>query len=405
MIQQYLKAGFPILAIQTSEPERSQEELIKEAKDLGRSVFTWTPISGVKPDGSMKPGNDSPPTEAIEFLNQSDSGTVLFVWNFHFFIKSPNIIQGLLTGRDFWKNDNRTLIILSPQFTIPTELDKSITVLDFGLPTKDQLRQAMENIKGIEVEAYDEDAVLNAAMGLTLFEAENAFALSLVETKTFSPEVVTRIKSQIVKKNASLEYCNYDFKFSDIGGLDNLKSFCKSIVSSPLSKGVLLLGVPGVGKSMFAQALGNETGLPTLALDFGKVFGSLVGQSEQLIRDALAAVDAMSPCILFIDEIEKGLSGMASSHATDGGTGSRVGGTFLKWANDHTSQVFVIATSNDISKLPPEFLRAERWDAMFFIDLPTARERKKILDIYRKKFYVKGECDMQIGRNDGRRNF
>jgi AAA+ superfamily predicted ATPase len=393
MIENYLKAGFPILAINTSEPERAQEELSKVVENLGFSYFTWTPISGIKPKSSITPDKDSPPMDVIKYLNGASGKTVLFVWGFHFFIKQPQVIQGLLAGRDIWKADSRTLIILSPEFQIPTELDKSITVLDFMLPTKEQLKGAMENIKSVDVDGYDEDKVLDAATGLTLFEAENAFALSLVEEKTFSPTVITRIKSQMVKKSSSLEYGSFDVTFDDIGGLDNLKDFCSSVAKSPLSKGVLLLGPPGTGKSMFSKALGNELGLPTLALDFGKLFGSLVGQSEQMARDALATVDAMAPCILFIDEIEKGLSGMASSGQTDGGTGARVGGTFLKWANDHKSQVFVIATSNDYSKLPSEFLRAERWDAMFFIDLPSAEERKKILDIYKKMYDITGECD------------
>ena len=151
------------------------------------------------------------------------------------------------------------------------------------------------------------------------------------------------------------------------------------------------MGTPGTGKSHFAKGLGKALGLPTPGLDFGRMFGSLVGESEGRIREALAVVDAFSPCILFIDEIEKGLSGIQSSGSTDGGTGSRVFGTFLTWLNDHKSRVFVVATCNDVSKMPPEFLRAERWDAIFFVDLPTERERRIILDLYQKQYHVEGE--------------
>jgi SpoVK/Ycf46/Vps4 family AAA+-type ATPase len=193
------------------------------------------------------------------------------------------------------------------------------------------------------------------------------------------------------EKSAALQFSQFTETFATLGGLENLKDwtlnrFKNRRIGLPF-RGILLLGVPGTGKSHFAKALGNEVGWPVLSLDMGRVFGSLVGESEAKMREALKVVDAMAPCILFIDEIEKGLAGVGGS-STDGGTTQRVGGTFLTWLNDHTSQVFVIATCNDYAKLPPEYTRMGRWDAIFFVDNPGLGEQKEILDIYRHQFEV-----------------
>jgi SpoVK/Ycf46/Vps4 family AAA+-type ATPase len=184
--------------------------------------------------------------------------------------------------------------------------------------------------------------------------------------------------------------------FEDLGGLEAHKAFTRKALAGGhhgmgvRARGVLLLGVPGTGRSAFARALGNETGRPTLVLDVGSLMGSLVGQTEERTRQSLGIVDAMAPCILFIDEIEKALGGVQSSGQTDSGVSARMFGTMLSWLSDHESDVFVVATSNDISKLPPEFSRAERWDGIYFIDLPEQREKDAIWQMYINKFGVNG---------------
>ena len=200
-------------------------------------------------------------------------------------------------------------------------------------------------------------------------------------------EAVWELKSQTLKKSGLLGlHCGTE-SFDQLGGLDNLKRFCLRLLRPQRSKqchrprGVLLLSPPGCGKSQWAKALGNETGRPTLTLDVGTLLGSLVGQSEQNVRQALRIADAMAPCILFCDEIEKALSGVASSGQTDSGVSGRLFGNLLTWLNDHTSDVFFVGTCNAIGKLPPEFARAERFDAIFFIDLPGAKEREAIWKI------------------------
>ena len=198
----------------------------------------------------------------------------------------------------------------------------------------------------------------------------------------------------MLKKSALMQLHHGQESFDQVGGLDALKAFCRRALRSGARRGdvrprgLLLLGVPGTGKSAIAKALGNEIGRPTLTLDVGSLMAGLVGETERNIRQALRIADAMTPCILFLDEVEKGLSGAASSGQTDSGVTARLFGTFLSWLNDHTTDVFTIATCNDISKLPPEFSRSERFDAIYFLDLPTDEEKQAIWKLYLARFQL-----------------
>jgi len=231
--------------------------------------------------------------------------------------------------------------------------------------------------------------VLDAAAGLTRYEAEGAFALSLTRHDAIRPEAIWELKAQALRKNNLLTLHRGDERFDALGGLANLKDFCRRALRPGRKvrpRGVLLLGVSGTGKSAFARALGNETGRPTLILDLGALMGSLVGQTESNLRLALRIADAMSPCVLFVDELEKALAGIGSSG--DSGVSTRMFGTVLTWLSDHTSDVFFIGTSNDISKLPPEFARAERFDGVYFLDLPNTAEKELIWSMYRRVFEI-----------------
>lgn len=393
--EQYVSAGFPALWVRTHEGTRAVRDYAARLK--GIKVGAWDCVSGLTVENKTDPMPD--PIGPIMWLTAQEGQAVVFAMNFHRFIGSAEVAQAILNGLDKWKETGKAFIVVSPVVNLPIEVEKAFTILDYGLPDKPTLdrltRTVADGVQGTSIrvpEGAELDTLLQSALGLTLFEAENALALSIVSQGKFSHEVVAEQKAQLVKKSASMEMSKFSERFSDLGGLDNLKDFALKVAKSPLSKGVLLLGVPGTGKSHFAKALGTELGMPTLCLDMGRLFGSLVGESEERVRNALAVVDAMSPCVLFIDEIEKGLGGIASSAQTDGGTGARVFGTFLQWLNDHQSRVFVVATCNDIMKIPPEFLRAERWDAIFFVDLPTLAERNVILVLYKKLYSVGGEA-------------
>lgn len=403
-IKNYINAAYPILAVNTCEPDRAQQEIYEGLKGNGHQCYSWD-ISGKITNLSNNDTNTTPggPMAPINWLSHdAEDNTVLFAWNMHRFLASIEVVQAIQNGRDIWKSRGQTLIILSPDITLPPEIEKSVQIIDFTLPDKAALAKILESICKDAACEYPEDAddILQIALGLPAFQAESAFALALSSTglKSFSRKIIIDQKAQIVKKNASLEISHYKETFDDIGGLGNLKEFCSKTISSKLAMGVLLLGVPGTGKSMFAKALGNHAGLPVLSLDFGRLFGSLVGSSEQKTRDALAVVSAMRPVILFCDELERGLSGMNGSGG-DNGVGSRVLGSFLTWMNDKPSQVYVIATANNISNLPAELLRAERWDALFYVDLPVEEERNTILEMYKKQFGVEGEAPDLTGHS------
>src|SRR5262249_6820691 len=266
-------------------------------------------------------------------------------------------------------------------------------VVEHALPDRDQLERIAHELVSEQPEdmpkGEDLQRVLDAAAGMTRYEAEGAYALSLARTNKIRPEILTDLKAQALKKSNLLTLRRAREPFNDLGGLANLKDFCRRALQPGREvkpRGVLLLGVPGSGKSAFSKALGNETSRPTLFLDIGSLMGSLVGQSESNLRHALRIAEAMSPCILFVDEVEKALSGVGSQG--DSGVSTRLFGTLLTWLSDHESDVFFIGTSNDISKLPPEFTRAERFDGVFFLDFPHVAEKDAIWSLYRSHFHI-----------------
>ena len=404
-------SGYPCLWVATSEPHRAERDLAAQVRQEWTSRFgeepkegqlvisRWDVLGGLRDLLTGQTIGSPDPVDAISSFSQLPGEMVIgFFWNLHTFLE-PGVVQGILNGVEFWKREGKVLVILSPSTQVPGELEKYVTIIDFSLPNVDGLRRilasmvksAKEYNEGLQDPTEEEElALITAGKGLSAFEFENALALSLATEGSFSPSVVLEMKEQLVKKAEALEFFkpSDEDNFSHIGGLDNLKTFCLSTCKSPLSKGTLLLGVPGTGKSAFSKALGGEAGLPALSLNIGAVFGSLVGESERRIREALKVVEAMAPCVLFIDEIEKGMAGSQASGITDSGVTARVVGTFLTWMQECKVHVYVIATCNSIDKLPPEMLRAERWDAIFFIDLPTPEEQAKIWEIWGSYYNV-----------------
>jgi SpoVK/Ycf46/Vps4 family AAA+-type ATPase len=293
------------------------------------------------------------------------------------------------------KANGHTLIFLGCRINLPPELDHEITRIDMDLPGNNELATVLDGIimsAGIpEPAAETRESALANAKGLTTTEAENAFALSIVETQGISTAVIAREKARTLKKNGLVEIVEGSTSLDDIGGLENLKTWLTRRAGAfsdaaktyglPAPKGLLIVGIPGTGKSLTAKATAGAFGLPLLRLDMGRVFGGLVGQSEANLRAVIQTSEAIAPCVLWIDEIEKGFSGSSSSGSTDGGTSARVFGSFLSWMQEKEKPVFVVATANDVSKLPPEFLRKGRFDEMFFVDLPDAQERQQIWKI------------------------
>ena len=324
---------------------------------------------------------------------------VLIIQNSQMVLNTVNVVQQVqdlvYAGKD--PLNQWHVVLLSPISKIPVELEKSFESgrLEHALPTASQLEEILMTTADQDTIPKDRaklDKIIEAAGGLTRTGAENAFSLAIVRHNCLDSETIWSMKSKALKATSALTLYRGGDRFSDLGGLTGLKEFClemlQSLNSNPelRAKGALLLGVPGTGKSAFAKALGRETGRPTLCMDIGALMGGLVGSTEEATRAALRMIDAMAPCVVFLDEVEKGLSGVSNSGQTDSGVTARIFGAFLTWLNDHTTDVFVVATCNDISKLPPEFSRAGRFDAKFFLDLPNAGQRTIIWDLYLKRY-------------------
>jgi SpoVK/Ycf46/Vps4 family AAA+-type ATPase len=301
----------------------------------------------------------------------------------------------------------KTIVITSPLMQIAPELSKDITLLDFGLPDSNDFSRLLDRIVDdvkdnpkvtINLSSHSREQLLRAAQGLTLKEAENVFAKTLVTDGKLDADDVSIVfseKRQIIRKDGLLEYYDAADQFGDVAGLDNLKQWLqkRSIAFTdkakefglPAPRGVLLLGVQGCGKSLCAKAASSLWNLPLLRFDLGRMFSSLVGSSEENIRRAIQVAESVAPAILWIDEIDKALAGATQSAGSDGGTSARVFGTLLTWLSEKSSPVFVIATANDISQLPPELLRKGRLDEIFFVDLPNLEERREIFGIHLRK--------------------
>ena len=395
-LAEYVSACFTGIWIQSHEHQEALTEIARLAKDKKWSLATWDIDRGLQISGQAAPGTTDPlaAIRAIGAMARPDSSALLVLPNFHRFLQSAEIVQALAHQIESGKQSRTFVLILSPVVTIPIELEKSFAVIEHDLPDRQQLEQIARGIateKGELPEGQDLERLLDAAGGLTRMEAENACSLSLVRQGKLVPETMWELKSGMLKKSGLLTLHRGGESFADLGGLDAIKGFCSRALrpnrrSVARPRGILSLSPPGCGKSFFCRALGNETGRPTLILDVGSLMGSLVGQTESNVRQALRIVDAMSPAVLMVDEVEKALAGVASSGQTDSGVSARLFGSFLGWLSDHTSDVFVVMTANDISKLPPEMSRAERFDGVFFLDLPSAQEREKIWPIHLARY-------------------
>ena len=393
----YIRAGYPGLYLVSHEEQRVALEMTRIAQELNYNLVFWSVVDGLvdTQKGTNNSAND--PLEALIAIKDLKEKTLILLRGFHLFLEDPNpiLIRQLKDVLQEAKTKSKTLIILGCRMVLPPELERELTIVEFALPGKEELKAVLNGIMesaGInEMEAAQREKVIGAASGLTTMEAENAFALSVVQTKAIDPVIIAKEKAQAVKKNGLLELIETKETLNSIGGLDVLKEWLlkrKHAFSQrameyglPTPKGLLILGIAGTGKSLTAKATAKVFGVPLLKLDAGRIFAGLVGQSESNLRAVIQTAEAIAPCCLWIDEVEKGFSGSKSSGQTDGGTSSRVFGSFLSWMSEKSSPVFVVATANDVSQLPPEMLRKGRWDELFFVDLPNQAEREAIWEI------------------------
>jgi hypothetical protein len=398
-VKELVCAGFSGIWIDSQETDDAVAALKKLADERDWGIEIWDIDRQLYNHPNIAPG----PVQALRWLDTPEARSrqtqILVLKNFHRYIPNPEVMQVLANRVTTGKAIGQYVIIISPVLQLQPELEKLFTIVHHELPDRAQLSTIANELFTGEGNNFNKPAedvvttVVDAAAGMTRVEAENAFALSLVRHNTLLPDVVWNLKAGNLEKAGTLQLYRGDASFHGLGGLENLKSFCMRAMKRQgendperRPRGVLLLSPPGCGKSQFAKALGNEVGRPTVILDIGSMMGKFVGESEGNLRRALATIDAMAPCILFVDEIEKALAGTGTSGQTDSGVTARLFGTLLTWLNDHKSDVFFIGTCNDASKLPPEFTRAERFDGVFFVDLPNDDAKAYIWDLYLEKF-------------------
>ena len=331
-ITNYLKAGYPLIYICTQETDRATQSIKAE----GWKTYSWDCLRGITdPDTSRTLEDISDPLQALKWLS-GKGDTILIVQNFHHFISSVEIIQEIQNSLPIWKGQGSCLVIPGPRINLPLEIEKYFTLLDFSLPTSLDLLAIQEELgQSVGVEINTE--AVEAARGLTEFEAETAFSLSLVIKKQFSPKIITEQKKQMIRRSGLMEFWP-PVPIDQVGGLDLFKQYLQNRMKAfepgneylPKPKALLLVGIPGTGKSLSCKAAASILNWPLIRLDISALKGSLVGESERKIRQATATIDAFGRAVVWLDEIDKGFSGVKSSGHSDGGTTSAMFGHYAE---------------------------------------------------------------------------
>ena len=400
-----VRAQYPLIYLITPEEERAEQAIDKIAKDNAgyKRVFVWTVTRGMVEYGQSRSStqhNTVSPEAAIEWTTRQKEGGIYIFKDLHPFIEGPVITRWLRDAIASFKGTDKAIILMSPVQTLPIELEKEVVVLDYPLPNLAELNQVLSarlnesRTKRLDTETREK--LLKAALGLTRDEAEKVYRKAQVKAGQLTEkevEIVLSEKKQLIRRNGILEYIEEDETINSVGGLEELKRWLTQRSNAfterareyglPQPKGMLILGVPGCGKSLIAKTTSRLWGLPLLRLDMGRVYdGSTVGRSEANLRSALKTAESISPVILFIDELDKAFAGGGGSGDSDGGTSGRIFGSFLTWMQEKKSPVFVMATANRVERLPGEFLRKGRFDEIFFVDLPSSAERRDIFNIH-----------------------
>ncbi len=411
------RTGAAVIQVTSHEWERIQGLAIQIGQDLSFPVEVWSRPRGLwkLKEEQLREDGLNDPLELLRWLEGREDEALVVMEDFHPFLApdrgNDEQIRRLRELARPGRTPRLLLLLSTPIPGLPIELRKEIPEVELPLPGPEDLEQVCQRVgHRLGKKAQPVPALLDAARGLTVMEADLAFGQAAVELGRLDASAVgfvAREKKRVIRQSEVLEYFEPDRTLEDVGGLDRLKQWLEQRgraytpgareygLDTP--KGVLLLGVQGCGKSLIAKSIASTWQFPLLRFDVGKVYGSLIGQSEASMREALKVTEAIAPCVLWIDEIEKGLSGLGSSGQTDGGTSARVVGSLLTWMQERSAPVFVVATANRVDQLPPELMRKGRFDEIFFVDLPSRNAREAILGIHLKRKGRKPE-DFDLAR-------
>jgi|SRR5579883_429580 SpoVK/Ycf46/Vps4 family AAA+-type ATPase len=394
-----LCARYPLIYIPTFEEERVEATIREEAANQGnRPVYTWDFVDGYQGNHNDAGFGRRNPLQALEFVEKIPSSApgVFILRDYHRFLDDVAIARKLRNLSRVLKSQPKNIVLLSPRIAIPDDLTEVLTVVEFPLPAAPEIKAEIERLlaaTGNSLSGRVLDDLVSSCQGLSMERIRRVLARAIATHGEIQPEDVDLVleeKRQTIRQTQILDFYPATEQISDIGGLDNLKDWLLRRGGAfterarqyglPHPRGLLLVGIQGTGKSLTAKAIAHHWHLPLLRLDVGRLFGGLVGESESRTRQMIQVAEALAPCILWIDEIDKAFSGLGSKG--DAGTTSRVFGTFITWLAEKTSPVFVVATANDIQALPPEMLRKGRFDEIFFVGLPNQEERKAIFNVH-----------------------
>ena len=392
-----LKARYPLIYISTQEEDRVEYVIRKSVQNLlSRGVFIWDFVDGYIINSNMNNLAKRNPLQALEFIETfpSETANIFILKDFQKFFNDISISRKLRNLVRILKLQPKTIIIIASNITIPEELSDVITIIQFKLPQLQEIRRELEKLLKSLNQAIDYNFIeilAQACQGLSLERVRRVLAKTIATYKVIDDRTINLVlkeKSQLISQTQILEFWSTTENLSYIGGLDNLKNWLNKRSNSfsekainyglPIPRGLLLVGIQGTGKSLTAKAISNEWKLPLLRLDVGRLFGGFVGQSEERVRQMIQISEALAPCVLWIDEIDKAFQ----ESKGDSGTTNRVFSTFLTWLSEKKAPVFIVATANNISLLPLEIIRKGRFDEIFFIGLPTFEERKMIFQIH-----------------------
>ncbi|CAD5948926.1 putative AAA domain-containing protein ycf46 [Planktothrix tepida] len=398
-----LRSRYAIIYIPTLEEERVETAIKQAAKEQGnRAVYVWDFVDGYQEGNPNDLGaGKRNPLQALEFIEKlPEAMPAIFVLrDFHRFLEDISVSRKLRNLARNLKSQPKNLIIISPQVSIPSDLSEVLTVLEFPLPNKTEIKTEVERLlmaTGHPIEPRLLDEMVRSFQGLSLERIRRILAKAIAthgELQADDLELILEEKRQTIRQTQILDFYAAQENISDIGGLDNLKDWLLRRGGAfserarqyglPYPRGLLLVGIQGTGKSLTAKAIAHHWHLPLLRLDVGRLFAGLVGESESRTRQMIQLAEALAPCVLWIDEIDKAFSGVDGKG--DSGTTNRVFGTFITWLAEKTSPVFVVATANNIQSLPAELLRKGRFDEIFFVGLPYQEERKAIFEVHLSK--------------------
>lgn len=397
-----LRARYPVVYISTLEEERAEAAIAFCAKEQGnRPVYTWDFVDGYQGNPNDTGFGRRNPLQALELLEKltPDAPGIFILRDFQRFLEDVAIARKLRNLSQRLKAQPKNIVIIASQISIPSDLTETITVVEFPLPTPSEIRHEVEKLlaaSGQNIGSKVLDELVRSCQGLSIERIRRVLAKGIATHGEIRPEDVDLVleeKRQTIRQTQILDFYPATERISDIGGLDNLKDWLLRRGGAfserarqyglPYPRGLLLVGIQGTGKSLTAKAIAHHWHLPLLRLDVGRLFAGLVGESESRTRQMIQVAEALAPCILWIDEIDKAFAGIESRG--DAGTTSRVFGTFITWLAEKTSPVFVVASANNVQSLPPEMLRKGRFDEIFFVGLPAQEERRAIFGVHLSK--------------------